>query len=47
MREAVSQRLSITLRSLATGITFEDLKFVKCYISVSGNYRAARVFATQ
>ena len=46
MREAVtlSQRLSITLRSLATGITLEALKFVKDYISISRNYCAGDAF---
>jgi len=46
MRDAVtlSQCLSITLRSLTTGITFEALKFVKVYLSFSGNYCARDAF---
>ena len=40
MRDAVTltQRLSITPSSLATGITLEALKFVKGCLSISGNY---------
>jgi hypothetical protein len=48
MREAVtqSQRLPISLIHLATGNNFEDLKFVKGYVTIKWNYRARDVVVT-
>jgi hypothetical protein len=49
MSEAVthSQRLSITLRHLATGNNSEEMKFITDYSSINWNYRAGDVFTAR